>query len=301
MSTTEPTPASPPRCAPPADLAAELAAYDAAAAVRAWAGPRYRMTYRRLGSGPTLVVVPGIAATYRSYALLLNRLAAEFETIHYDYPGVEPGDGARLGRIGHEDLVDDLIGLLDHLGRSSAYVLGISFGSTVALAALARECGRFPRAVVQGGFAHRAYTLAERLALAVGRRVPGTLSSLPLRERVLAWNSRDSFPAALAPRWRYYVEDNARTRIAGLAHRCDLLTRLDLRPRLGSIRTPVLLLRGNEDRIVPRALHDTLARGLPGAATRVVPLAGHPMHLTHAELMARYVTEHLLPPEGKGG
>ena len=48
------------------------------------------MTYRVLGNGPPLIVVPGIASTYRTYAFLLNRLAERFRTVVYDYPGEHP-------------------------------------------------------------------------------------------------------------------------------------------------------------------------------------------------------------------
>lgn len=252
------------------------------------------MTYRRLGSGRPLIVAPGLAGTYRSYALLLNCLAERFETILYTYPGDEPGDGARLGSLGHEAYVEDLWGLMDHLDLREPYVLGVSFGSTVVLSALARSGDRVPRGVLQGGFAYRRYTLAERLALRVGALFPGRVQSLPFRERVLAWNSQSTFPRVLAARWRYYLDDNARTPLAALAHRCRLLTRLDLRDRLHAVSVPLLLLHGNEDRIVPRGLHEELAAGLPRAQSKVMPLVGHQPHYTHAELTARLVTDFLL-------
>src|SRR3954463_6673248 len=100
----------------PADIRAEVAAYDRRAEVTVWEGPRYRMTWRSLGQGPPLIVVPGLGASYRVYALLLNRLAGQFRTVVYDYPGDHPADGADLARIAHEDLTADLLGLIDHLG-----------------------------------------------------------------------------------------------------------------------------------------------------------------------------------------
>jgi len=45
----------------------------------------------------------------------ISRAASErFRTVVYDYPGENRGDEARLGRITHENLVDDLFGLIDH-------------------------------------------------------------------------------------------------------------------------------------------------------------------------------------------
>lgn len=281
-------------CQPPANLRAELATYDQRARVETWAGPRYRLTHRTLGSGPPLILVPGIAATYRGYALLLNRLAEHFTATVYDYPGDNQDDQARLGRIKHPHLCDDLLGLIEHLGHRDAFVFGLSFGSTVTLGALSKSPAHFRGAAVQGAFAHRRYTPAERAALFVGRRFPGTIAALPFRESILGWNNRSAFPTVLADRWNDYLADNARTPIASLAHRCDLLTTLDLRPALAGIQTPLLLIQGNEDRIIPKPYFEELRASLPRATSQVLPLVGHQVHYTHPELIARLVKEFFL-------
>lgn len=291
-----------PPCPAPADFRAEVRRYDAAAAVGRWDGPRYRMTYRILGQGPPLFLSPGIASTYRVYALVLNRLAEHFRTIVYDYPGEDPGDGARLSAITHEHLVDDVFGLIDHLNIGRAFLVGLSFGSTITLRALHREPRRFPRAAVQGGFAHRPFTAAERWALRLGRLVPGTAARLPMRRQVLTYNSRLDFPSLLDGRWDYYLEQNALTPIRPLAHRVSLLTRLDLRPILPEIPTELLLIQGNEDRIVPRRDFEVLQSVLPKAEAVILPTVGHQPHMTHAELLAQVVHQWLLPcAEGPGG
>jgi pimeloyl-ACP methyl ester carboxylesterase len=296
---SEPSPgpnvAERPPCPAPANFSAEVTAYDALAKSESWPGPRYRMTYRVLGDGPPLILVPGIASTYRSYALLLNRLATRFRTVLYDYPGEHRGDGARLSQISHDHLVDDLFGLIEHLRMGRVFLLGISFGSTVTLSALHREPRRFPRAAVQGAFAHRRFTFAEALALRLGRVVPGTLARLPLRRQVLEWNSKPEFPSILTGRWEHYLEQNAQTPIAPLAHRVQLLTRLDMRPLLPQISVETLLLQGNEDRIVPRRYFEELGQALPHATAVVMPQVGHQPHYTAAEAMASAVTDFLLP------
>ena len=284
-----------PRCPAPADFREEVAAYDRNADVARWDGPRYRMTYRVLGEGPPLIVCPGIAATYRVYTLALNRLAGRFRTIVYDYPGDLHDDGARLIEIRHEHLVDDVFGLIDHLNIGRAFLFAPSFGSTVALRVLRREPRRFPKAVLQGAFAHRRFSAAERLGLKLGRRVPGTVDRLPLRNTILSYNSRCHFPDVIADRWPYYLEQNGLTPIAALAHRVDLLTGLDLRPILRDIPNEVLLLQGNEDRIVPRAAYEALLAGLPNAQGAIMPLVGHQPHFTHGEALAQTMADYLLP------
>jgi pimeloyl-ACP methyl ester carboxylesterase len=272
-----------------------VADYDSRAQVGRWDGPRYRMTYRVLGDGPPLILVPGIASTYRGYALTLRQLAPRFKTVVYDYPGENRGDCSHLGQIIHDDMVDDLFGLIEHLSFGRAYLFGLSFGSTVTLKALFREPRRFPKAAVQGAFASRRFSTAERLALRFGRLMPGTTVRLPLREPVLAYNNKMHFPEVIADRWRYYVEQNGLTPIAPLAHRLDLVARLDLRPILHQIPTEILLLQGNEDRIVARRHFDELCARLPKATGLIMPQVGHQPHYTHAEALAQAVGDWLLP------
>ena len=297
--TTDPLAAAPEAerrpCPAPARIRDEVARYDAQAEAGRWDGPRYRMTYRVLGDGPPLLVVPGIASTYQVYALLLNLLSARFRTILYDYPGERADDGANLNRITHDDLVDDLFGLIDHLNIGRAFLAGISFGSTVVLKSLHREPRRFPKAAVQGAFAHRQFSVAERLAFRLGRLFPGKAERLPFRRQVLTYNGKPEFPAILADRWPFYLEKNGETPIASLAHRVGLLTTLDLRPILPGITTELLLIQGREDRIVPRRDFDLLSAALPRAEGLIVPTAGHILHLTHAELQAQLIGNWLLP------
>ncbi len=176
----------------------------------------------------------------------------------------------------------------------------MSFGSTIALSALIRESRRFPRAVVQGAFAARRFTPAERLALWIGRRIPGTTRRLPFRTSILAWNNQSHFPRVIADRWEDYLEQNAQTSISGLAHRLDLLSRLDLRADLPKVSTEVLVLQGREDRIVSHSHYDEVRTLLPRSQGVLMPQVGHQPHYTHAEILAQLVGDFLLPcaPEG---
>jgi pimeloyl-ACP methyl ester carboxylesterase len=296
-TTTDAADIVPPRqqCPAPADFRAEVTRYDDQAETGRWDGPRYRMTYRALGNGPPLIVVPGIASTYRTYAFLLNRLAERFRTVVYDYPGENTTDLADLARISHEHLVDDLFGLIDHLKIGRVFLVGISFGSTVVLKALHREPRRFPKAAVQGAFPHREFTRGERWALRLGGFVPGNVGRLPLRRPILTYNARAEFPAQLEDRWSFYLQENGRTPIKSLAHRVKLLFDLDLRTMLADISTELLLIQGNEDRIVARRYFDMLQAALPRAEGAILPTVGHQPHLTHTEAMAGLIGDWLLP------
>src|SRR5262245_28401189 len=88
---------------------------------------RYRCPYYTWGEGPPLVFVHGLSDDATSFALTISLLSRHFRCIAYDLPG-GVGDGARLGRYRHADLVADLFALLDHLGVRQGYLFGSSFG-----------------------------------------------------------------------------------------------------------------------------------------------------------------------------
>lgn len=290
----EPSEDSPPDVISFAD---EITRYERSSQLGVWEGPRYRMTYRVHGEGPPLLVIQGLASTYRGYAPMLNRLGSRFRTIVYDYPGEDPRDGAILGRIAHRNLVEDALGLLDYLSLDRVAVFAASFGSTIALGAAIRAGDRFHRVAIQGGFARRPLTRPERLALRCGRILPGTMERLPLRRPVLSWHNRSAFPPeCVADRWPVFVAENGRTRIAGMAHRLDLLAEIDLRPELSRVPRETLLIQGEADRIVPWPAFEELRSHLPRAVPEVWPGVGHQPHFTHPERLAASVARFLQTP-----
>ncbi len=256
---------------------------------------RYRMPYYEWGTGPPLVLIHGVSDSSRSFLLPAARLSAHFRCVAYDLPGGR-GDGARLGRYRHEDLVGDLWALLDHLGIARTYVLGASFGATVALRALRQAPDRLPRAVLQGGLAYRPLRRAERWLSWLARFLPGSVARIPRREKILELVHGDSFTDRPAEVWRAYVDWTGQSRLAALGHQARWLHQLDLREELKEVRTPVLLVWGDRDSTVPFAHAEMLRAGLPSAGLVVLEGAGHVPSYTHPEAFAEVVRQFLTPP-----
>jgi pimeloyl-ACP methyl ester carboxylesterase len=285
-------------CPAPAKLEIETARYESAATVERWDGPVYPMRVRRLGQGPPVLVLPGIFGSHRVHSLFLNRLAERFETIFVEYPGEQRDTRARLGRITHERLADQMRALVDHLHLGPTHIVGLSFGSTLALRMLASGGARaFPSAAIQGAAAFRPLAPAERLAYRVGGLFDFEIGRIPYFRRVMDWNHRYHFPLALTNRWEYFVREAAHASVNSIAHRARLVARLDLRPVLSQIDSALLILRGSEDRAVPAAHFEMLQSALPHARGVVMPVVGHQPHLTHAELLASTVGQFFAPIE----
>lgn len=259
---------------------------------------RYRLPYYVWGQGPPLVFIHGVSDISRSFILVISRLTAHFRCIAYNLP-LGHQDGARLSRYRHDDLVDDLFALLDHLRLDRSYLLGSSFGSTVALAAMRRQPERIPRAILQGGLAHRPLRSVERLFSWLLRFLPGPTARLPRRERMLELVHRQPFAGQAEEVWRAFVQWTGESRLAALGHQARLLHSVDLRATLPHIRQPVLLLHGDRDTVVPRRHAETLLNGLPSAGLAVLEGSGHVPCYTHPEAMADAV-RHFLTPPGQG-
>jgi pimeloyl-ACP methyl ester carboxylesterase len=255
---------------------------------------RYRMPYYTWGAGPPLVFIHGVADSSASFRMPIARLAGHFRCIAYDLPSGH-GDGARLWRYRHEHLVADLFALLDHLGVGRCYVLGSSFGATVALRALRARPERLPRAVLQGGLAYRPLRRAERWLSWLARFLPGPTARIPRREKLLALIHREPFARQPEEVWRAFVDWTGQARLAALGHQTQWLHRLDLRPDLPEVRQPVLLVQGDCDRVVPLPHADMLRAGLPSAGLVILEGCGHVPSYTHPEAFAEVVRQFLTP------
>jgi pimeloyl-ACP methyl ester carboxylesterase len=255
---------------------------------------RYRMPYYSWGEGPPLVFVHGVSDSSRAFLLPIARLSAHFRCVAYDLPAGK-ADGARLRDCTHADLVHDFWALLDHLGLRQSYVFGSSFGSTVALAALHEQPQRLPRAILQGGLAHRPLRPRERLIARLAQWLPGPMARVPFREKMLRKTAFPAFADRPAAVWRYYLDCCGAPPIRSLGHQVSLLDRLDLRPLLPAIRQPVLLVCGEHDRVVPPAYSDVLLEGLPNAGRVVIEGCGHVPSYSHPEALAEVVRRFLTP------
>ena len=108
------------------------------------------MQYFVWGSGPPIVFIHGMSDRARAFAMVMHHLIERYTCVAYELPDGTT-DGSELRRYIHKDYVADLMELLDHLGLATTAVLGSSFGSTIALAAMANTPRRFTHGILQGG------------------------------------------------------------------------------------------------------------------------------------------------------
>ena len=177
-------------------------------------------------------------------------------------------------------------------------LLGHSFGARVALQHAIDFPGRARRLVASSGVAHPgAFDQAEQNLTA--------FQPEQLRERILAaFQAEDAAetPEQCRESWAdqlwFFVGDPlgpARDEIVSawrdVAYRPDAVRGFDfgsaddLRPRLGEIAVPTLVVTGGRDLITPPEASAEIAAGIPGSQLRLIEGAGH---FAFAETPAAY-------------
>lgn len=221
------------------------------------------------GSGPAVVLVPGLGGASSGYELQAAALAEQFRVIRPDPAGM--GRSAAGPELTLRTHADDLVGVLDAFGIGSACLVGHSLGSLIVRLAAARYPDRVsglallaPVDVPSDGGARmyaRAKSLRERdLSEVVPDIVATATSAITRREhpevaafvRALMMSQNPEFYAR-----NYEV-------LAGASD-----------PGPVPPHVPLLLIAGEDDPIGPPAVAETLAREHGSAELKVIPRCGH--------------------------
>ena len=242
--------------------------------------------YKMAGSGrPALVLLHGFAASTFSWREVIGPLAEVGTVVAFDRPGFglteRPLRWTGRSPYSPEAQADLTVGLMDALGIGRAVLVGNSAGGTVALLTTLT----WPERV-------EALVLVDP-AVYVGGGTPGWLRPLLntpqmrhlgplLARRIQDWGmdfGRSAWhnPAKLAPEiWEGYTRplraenwDRALWEVTRASHP------LGLEKRLGEVQVPVLVITGDDDRIVPTRQGVRLAGEIPGARLVVIPECGH--------------------------
>ena len=91
-----------------------------------------------VGSGPAIVLIPGIQGRWEWIRPAMNALAGQCRVITSSLPG-EPGVERRSAAGGFDQFVGHIDHLMDEAKMPNAVVCGISFGGLVALRYAARR------------------------------------------------------------------------------------------------------------------------------------------------------------------
>lgn len=184
-----------------------------------------------------------------------------------------------------ESAADDAAELLDQLGIASACVAGASMGGSIALAFAARHpartlaLGLVDTTAWYGDNAPRSW--AER-ADKVRAEGFGAMAAF----QTTRWFSdafREANPKVVEDTMAVFMAND----VEGYGMACGMLGACDMRPALGSISVPTVVIVGQEDYATPPAMAMAMAEGIAGARLHVLPKLRHLTPLEDPTLVAQ--------------
>lgn len=252
--------------------------------------------YKEAGEGePTLLLLHGFGASLFSWREVMEPLAQNNRVIAFDRPAFGLTERPVRGEWGAQNdwaqgipysaraQADLTIQLMDALGVEQAVLVGNSAGGAVAMITALNYPERvsglvlISPAVYSGG----PNVLAQWIVSTPQMQHLGPLFARQIQEWGLdfarsAWHN----PALITDEiWQGYIAplqvadwDRALWELTVASRANELAERLD------ELTIPVLVITGDDDRIVPTAQSERLAQELPMSALTVIPNCGHVAH-----------------------
>ncbi|WP_081236812.1 bifunctional 3-oxoadipate enol-lactonase/4-carboxymuconolactone decarboxylase PcaDC [Streptomyces viridosporus] len=233
--------------------------------------PPNTLQYRFDGpeEAPVLILGPSLGTTWHMWDRQIPELTRQWRVFRFDLPG--HGGAPAYPASSVADLAARLLATLDGLGVQRFGYAGCALGGAVGIELALRHPER----------------LASLALIAASPRF-GTADEFRQRGVVVRTNGLDPIARSAPDRWftggfaaaqpaiTEWAVQMVRTTDPGCyIAACEALASFDVRPELGSIGVPTLVLVGSEDQVTGPAEARTLVAGVPDARLAVVPGASH--------------------------
>jgi len=244
-----------------------------------------------------MLVHGGPGGDHSGFKPSMSPLSARMQLVYFDHRGQGRSDAADPATYTLDENVEDMEALRKHLGLGKIVSIGTSYGGMVAMA----HAARYPDAVshlllivtaAHGGFIPRAQQILEERGTGMQKRVcemlwdGGFHTADELRQYYDVMGplyARRHDPAAAAVgRTRTVYAPEPLNRAFGPA---GFLRRFDLRPELGRITAPTLILAGRHDWICPPEFSEEIHQLIPHSDLRVFEESSHSIRVDEPQAM----------------
>jgi 3-oxoadipate enol-lactonase len=235
---------------------------------------------------PVIMFGSSLGTTRAMWQPQLDALAGEFRVLRFDHLGhgesAEPAGPYELAQLG-----EHVVGLLDQLELPSVGYAGVSLGGMVGMWLAANHPDRVTRLALLCTSAHLPPEPWHERAKTV--RAEGTAG---ITDTVV---SRWFTPAFAAEHPQLIERFKAMLRAApreGYASCCEAIAGMDLRPVLGRITAPTLVVSAADDLSIPAVHGQAIAEAIPGSTFTVLPDAAHIASAQHPETVNELLRSH---------
>ncbi|MFJ1730599.1 alpha/beta fold hydrolase [Streptomyces sp. NPDC088254] len=231
----------------------------------------------RDGDTAPLVFVHGWTANRHRWDHQVAHFSERRRVIRLDLRGHGESSGAGVKTV--DELAEDVLALLDHLGVERFVLVGHSMGGMISQTIALAHPERVERMVLVNSIGRMVYSRGRGLLMAVSTLVPFKLFVAANIQRAFA-------PGYPREEIRSYVKSSADTPREVVMTLYGAMRAFDLLDRAGEIRTPTLMIHGYHDVQLPLRQMLRMAKAYPDATVRVLD-AGHELPVEKpAELTA---------------
>ncbi|MCX7802338.1 MAG: alpha/beta hydrolase [Meiothermus ruber] len=234
--------------------------------------------------GPTFLLIHGLGDEADSWRKVFPLLTGQGRVVAPDLPGFGRSEHPRRAYT-LNFFADTLAALLDNLKVPQAVLVGSSLGAAVALRLAQRRADLVARLVLVGGPPMRGRLNRVQLMFLIPGQGEKLYNSFRSSQEAAYESLRPYYASleALPPEDRQFLRERVWDRVWSddqrrayfSTFRWMALESLLGRARLGQVKTPTLLVWGEQDAVVPLEAAKALQGSMTNAKLHVIPGCGH--------------------------
>ncbi|MEA2831448.1 MAG: 3-oxoadipate enol-lactonase [Bradyrhizobium sp.] len=232
------------------------------------------------GHGPALFLFHSLLSDRASFDAIVPKLSQSFRVIVPELPGFGKSQsvGGDLAEVA--DRMAEAV--KDGANGGEAIVLGNGYGGFVALQMALRHPNLATKLILAdcgAAFSESGREAFRNMAAASKAKGLSAITDVAMR-RLFAPAFQEQHPDLMRDRREAFLKTDPEIFRAA----CAALAELDLRPQLGQLEAPVLVLVGEHDEATPPPMSHELAAGLPHARLKIIPGCAHVPQLQSPEI-----------------
>lgn len=243
------------------------------------------------GEGPPLFLFHSLLSDRASFDAIVPRLSQSFRVIVPELPGFGRSQAVSGGLADVADRMAEAV--KDAAGGEDTIVLGNGYGGFVALQMAIRHPKIAKRLILAdcgAAFSEAGREAFRNMAAASKAKGLATITDVAMR-RLFAPEFQAQHPDLMRERREAFLKtDPDMFRTA-----CNALAELDLRPELGQVKVPALVLVGEHDEATPPPMSRELAAGLPNARLKMIAGCAHVPQLQSPDVFLEAIGDFLAP------
>jgi 3-oxoadipate enol-lactonase len=223
------------------------------------------------GDGPPFVLLHSLLSDRASFDAIVPELSKTFRVIVPELPGFGASEAVSGGLAA---VADRMAGAIDDCADGEdVIVLGNGYGGFVALQMAIRHPNIAAKLILAdcgAAFSEPGREAFRNMAAASKAKGLPAITDVAMR-RLFAIEFQEANPDLMRDRREAFLRTDPEVFRAA----CEALAELDLRPQLGQVKVPVLVLVGEHDEATPPPMSHEIAAGLPQARLKIISGCAH--------------------------